>query len=280
MAHWALVYRDSTVIQLQAHVSKAYSAMMEGIELKSEDLEMLDQVIQMLDRGDIRVMEPSEGDNWVLHQWVKQAIVAYIHYTQAYELDDYKVPYRDHTPYKYLHSPIRSCTRIVPPSHIRFGAYIGRKTVLMPSFINIGAYIDDGTMIDSFASVGSGAQIGKNVHIAAGSGIGGVLEPMQARPTIIEDNCFIGARSEISEGMVVRSGAVLSSGLQVSQSTRIFNRMTGEVTYGEIPHNAVVVPGSMPSQDGSHSLYAAIIVKYADEATREKTSINHLLRPD
>jgi 2,3,4,5-tetrahydropyridine-2,6-dicarboxylate N-succinyltransferase len=256
-----------------------YQAMLDKTPPTAENILLLDKVILLLDQGIIRVIEPCNKE-WILHEWVKQAIVAYIHFKEPDMMEDYKVPYRDHTPYKYSHTPIRPCTRIVPPSHIRMGAYIGRNTVIMPSFINIGAYIDDGTMVDSFASIGSGAQIGKNVHISAGSGIGGVLEPMQALPTIIEDSCFIGARSEVSEGMIVRSGAVLASGTFISKSTRIYNRMTKEVTYGEIPENAVVIPGSIPSEDGSYSLYAAIIVKYADAGTRKKTEINQLLRPD
>ncbi|MCP8352452.1 2,3,4,5-tetrahydropyridine-2,6-dicarboxylate N-succinyltransferase [Candidatus Synchoanobacter obligatus] len=255
-----------------------YQNMLDGKNPSADQLAYLDDVIALLDKGLIRVSE-FQNDNWQVNQWIKQAIVAYIHYKQPDEMADYKVPYRDHTPYKYSISPIRPCTRIVPPSHIRYGAYIGKKSVIMPSFINIGAYIDDGSMVDSFASVGSGAQIGKNVHISAGAGIGGVLEPMQALPTIIEDNCFIGARSEVSEGMIVRQGAVLSSGMFISQSTRIYNRMTQETSYGEIPENAVVVPGTIPAPDQSHHIYAAIIVKYADAQTRTKTQINDLLRP-
>lgn len=257
-----------------------YQQMLDHTPPSDSDLVLLEQAIALLDQGIIRVSEPSEDGTWHVNEWAKQAIVAYIHYKQPDEMSDYKVPYRDHTPYKYSKNPIRPCTRIVPPSHIRFGAYIGRRSVIMPSFINIGAYIDDGSMIDSFASIGSGAQIGKNVHISAGSGIGGVLEPMQALPTIIEDNCFIGARSEVSEGMIIRSGAVLASGMFISQSTRIYNRMTGEISYGEVPKDAVVVPGTLPSDDEKYNISAAIIVKYADDITRTKTQINHLLRPE
>jgi len=277
------VFKDINVVyaiqDLATHCPKIYKNMLNKSIPTDRELAMLDTVIQLLDNGTIRVMSNETG-SWVLYEWVKQAIVAYIHYKQPNDLSDYKIPYRDHTPYKYSNTPIRSCTRIVPPSHIRYGAYIGQRTVIMPSFINIGAYIDDGSMIDSFASVGSGAQIGKNVHIAAGSGIGGVLEPMQAKPTIIEDECFIGARSEVSEGMIIRRGAVLASGMHISQSTRIYNRVTKEISYGEIPEDAVVVPGTIPSEDGAYSLHAAIIVKFADKNTRRKTAINQLLRPE
>ena len=273
------VNMDSLKKELAIRCPIIYQNMIKHIEPSSKDLSLLEQTILLLDQGEVRVCSPQPDGNWQLNEWAKQAIIAHIHFKQPDDMSDYKVPYRDHTPYKYTKTPIRPCTRIVPPSHIRLGAYIGKRCVIMPSFINIGAYVDDGTMIDSFASVGSGAQIGKNVHISAGSGIGGVLEPMQARPTIIEDNCFIGARSEVSEGMIVREGAVLASGMFISQSTRIYNRMTGETSYGEIPANAVVVPGSVPGHTKDYHLDAAIIVKFADKQTRRKTSINTLLRP-
>jgi 2,3,4,5-tetrahydropyridine-2,6-dicarboxylate N-succinyltransferase len=169
--------------------------------------------------------------------------------------------------------------RVVPGAVARRGAFIGKGVVLMPSFVNIGAYVGDGTMVDTWATVGSCAQIGKNVHLSGGVGIGGVLEPLQANPTIIEDNCFIGARSEIVEGVIVGEGAVISMGVYIGQSTKIYNRKTGQVTYGKVPPGAVVVPGNLPSADGSHSLYAAIIIKQVDAGTRAKTSINELLRP-
>lgn len=271
---------DRSIKMLSEHCSVVYNKMFNGGTPTEEELSLLEQTIMLLDKGEIKVCEQLENGEWQIHEWVKQAIVTHIHYKQPDTMSDYKIPYRDHTPYKYTKTPIRPCTRIVPPSHIRFGAYIGKRCVIMPSFINIGAYISDGSMIDSFASVGSGAHIGKNVHISAGAGIGGVLEPMQARPTIIEDNCFIGARSEVSEGMIVRTGAVLASGMFISQSTRIYNRMTGETNFGEIPPNAVVVPGSVPGHTSDYHLDAAIIVKIADEGTRRKTSINTLLRPE
>ncbi len=271
---------DRLITQLSKQCPIIYSNMLNKVPPSDTDLLLLEQVILLLDEGSIRLCEPQANGVWQLNEWIKQAIVAHIHYKQPDEMSDYKVPYRDHTPYKYSKTPIRPCTRIVPPSHIRQGAYIGKRCVIMPSFINIGAYIDNGTMIDSFASIGSGAQIGKNVHISAGTGIGGVLEPLQAHPTIIEDGCFIGARSEISEGMIIREGAVLASGMFISKSTRIYNRLTGEIVYGEVPANAVVVPGSLPSKNKDYSLAAAIIVKFADAETRKKTSINSLLRPD
>ena len=168
--------------------------------------------------------------------------------------------------------------RVVPHAIARYGSYIGKNTVLMPSYVNIGAYVDEGVMVDTWATVGSCAQIGRNVHLSGGAGIGGVLEPLQANPTIIEDNCFIGARSEIVEGVIVEEGSVISMGVYIGQSTRIYNRLTKEISYGRIPAGSVVVPGNLPSQDGTHSLYAAIIVKQVDEKTRSKVSINELLR--
>lgn len=246
-------------------------------EISTSDLNILQQAITLLDSGEIRVAEPSQND-WILNAWVKEAIIAFIHYSTPNELKSYQVPYRDHFDYKYNHSNIPNRTRIVPNTHVRYGAYINEGCVIMPSFINIGAYIGELTMIDSCCSIGSGAQIGSHSHISAGTGIGGVLEPVQAKPTIIEDHCFIGARSEISEGIIVRQGAVLASGMFISQSTAIYNRMTGEISFGEIPKNAVVVPGSIPGKDGKHSIAAAIIVKVADDQTRSKTQINTLLR--
>ena len=186
----------------------------------------------------------------------------------------------DKIPLKYSNLPDPKDVRIVPPAHARFGAYIGKNTILMPSYINIGAYIDTGCMIDTWATVGSCAQIGKNCHISGGAGIGGVLEPLQANPTIIEDNCFIGARSEIVEGVIVERNAVIGMGVFIGQSTKIYDRSTGTISYGRIPQGAVVVAGNVPASDGSHSLYCAVIVKRVDEKTRLKTSLNALLRED
>ncbi|UTC24336.1 2,3,4,5-tetrahydropyridine-2,6-dicarboxylate N-succinyltransferase [Candidatus Comchoanobacter bicostacola] len=255
-----------------------YDLMLEKKEIDSAQFSILKSIINDLDTGTIRICAYEKGQ-WTTNEWVKKAIIAYIHYAKPDRLTEYSNTYRDHSIYKYSKTPIPDTIRIVPPAHIRFGAYIGKRTVIMPSFINIGCYVDDGSMIDSFASLGSGAQIGKNVHISAGTGIGGVLEPLQALPTIIEDNCFIGGRSEISEGVIVRSGAVVASGVFLTQSTRIYNRMTGETSYGEIPPNAVVIPGTLPTPNETYQASAAIIVKYADEKTRSKTTINDLLRP-
>lgn len=238
-------------------------------------------VIDGLDKGEIRVAEKKEG-TWQVNEWVKKAILLYfIAHLNTIKKGDY-TQYYDKIPNKfaeYTQADFKtSKVRVVPPATARKGAYIGPNTVLMPSYVNIGAYVDSGVMVDTWATVGSCAQIGKNVHLSGGVGIGGVLEPLQAKPTIIEDNCFIGARSEIVEGVVVEEGAVISMGVYIGQSTRIYNRMTGEITYGRIPPRSVVVPGSLPAKDGSHSLYCAVIVKQVDEKTREKVSVNELLR--
>lgn len=197
-------------------------------------------------------------------------------------MDGGETRFYDKVPSKYADYSAADFTkdgvRIVPPAMVRRGSYVGKNVVVMPSYINLGAYVDEGTMVDTWATVGSCAQIGKNVHLSGGVGIGGVLEPLQANPTIIEDNCFIGARSEIVEGVIVEEGAVISMGVYIGQSTRIFDRETGEVHYGRVPAGAVVVPGALPSKDGTHSLYAAIIVKKVDAKTRAKVGINELLR--
>ncbi len=237
--------------------------------------------LALLDSGKARVAEKI-ADEWVVHQWLKKAVLLSFRIRDNAPLNDGvnqfydKVPlkFSDYTPEQFKQEGMR----VVPNAVARQGSYVGNNVVLMPSYVNIGAYVDDGTMVDTWATVGSCAQIGKNVHLSGGVGIGGVLEPLQANPTIIEDNCFIGARSEIVEGVVVEEGAVISMGVYISQSTRIYDRETGETHYGRIPAGAVVVPGSLPSKDGSHSLYAAIIVKKVDQQTREKVGINALLR--
>ncbi len=241
----------------------------------------IDEVIEALDSGDLRVAEKQQG-TWRVNEWVKKAVLLYFRthnnslqpgaYTQYFD----KVPskFAQYTEEDFQEKSVR----VVPSATVRKGAFVGANTVLMPSYVNIGAYVDSGVMVDTWATVGSCAQIGKNVHLSGGVGIGGVLEPLQAKPTIIEDNCFIGARSEIVEGVIVEQGAVISMGVYLGQSTRIYNRMTGEVTYGRIPAGAVVVPGSLPAKDGSHSLYCAVIVKQVDEKTQGKVSINELLR--
>ncbi|MEC8063243.1 MAG: 2,3,4,5-tetrahydropyridine-2,6-dicarboxylate N-succinyltransferase [Pseudomonadota bacterium] len=230
-----------------------------------------------LDQGNVRVSTPTTN-GWQHQPYLQKAILSYFKTQNIVANQNPFLFYQDKIPSKFVNNKNTSQCRIVPPTHVRYGAYIGDNCVLMPCFVNIGAYVDNGTMLDTWCAVGAGAQIGKNCHISGGAGIGGVLEPPQATPTIIEDNCFIGARSEIAEGVIVQKGAVLAMGTFVSQSTKIYHRDTGKITFGTIPENAVVVPGSIPSQDQTHSTYAVIIVKYCDEKTRKKTSINQLLR--
>lgn len=237
--------------------------------------------IEALDRGELRVAEKHDGD-WVVNDWLKKAVLL------SFRIDDNLVirggytNYYDKVPLKYSdtnsHDFREGSVRVVPPATVRRGAYIAPNCVLMPSYVNVGAYVDSGTMVDTWATVGSCSQIGKNVHLSGGVGIGGVLEPVQAGPTIIEDDCFIGARSEIVEGVIVGQGAVIAMGVYISQSTKIFNRETGEITYGRIPPGAVVVPGNLPAKDGSHSLYCAVIIKQVDDETRSKVELNELLR--
>ncbi|NYE21840.1 2,3,4,5-tetrahydropyridine-2,6-dicarboxylate N-succinyltransferase [Pigmentiphaga litoralis] len=245
-------------------------------------IDAVEHVIESLDKGRLRVAEKINGD-WAVHQWIKKAVLL------SFRLNDNGVqsaggPLQF---YDKVESKFASYTeedfkqggfRVVPPAVARRGSFIAKNVVLMPSYTNIGAYVDEGTMVDTWATVGSCAQIGKNVHLSGGVGIGGVLEPLQANPTIIEDNCFIGARSEVVEGVVVEENSVLSMGVFISQSTKIYNRETGEITFGRVPSGSVVVPGSLPSADGKYSMYAAIIVKRVDAQTRAKTSINDLLR--
>lgn len=241
----------------------------------------IDEVLTGLDSGFYRVAEPINGE-WKVHQWLKKAVLLSFKLYPNQKIDAGFCQFYDKVPLKYNNFSEeqfqQSGVRVVPHAMVRRGAYIAKNTVLMPSYVNIGAYIDEGVMVDTWATVGSCAQIGKNVHLSGGAGIGGVLEPLQANPTIIEDNCFIGARSEVVEGVIVERNSVLSMGVFLGQSTKIFNRMTGEITYGRIPAGSVVVAGSIPSEDKSHSLYCAVIVKQVDEKTRAKVSINELLR--
>ena len=231
----------------------------------------VETVLDDLDRGALRVAEKLEGA-WTVHQWIKKAVLLSFRLRDNGPMEDGR--YWDKVDLKRPDGSYRA----VPPATVRRGAHIARNVVLMPSYVNLGAYVDEGTMVDTWATVGSCAQIGKNVHLSGGVGIGGVLEPLQANPTIIEDGCFIGARSEVVEGVVVEEGAVLSMGVFIGGSTKIYDRATGEVTYGRVPAGSVVVPGSLPARDGSHSLYAAVIVKRVDAQTRAKTSVNELLR--
>ncbi len=241
-------------------------------------------VLAGLDAGTLRVAQKDTG-SWVVNQWIKKAVLL------SFRLENnVAVPggggmqFYDKVPTKFAgYTPedfARGGFRVVPPAVARRGSFIGKNVVLMPSYVNIGAYVDEGAMVDTWATVGSCAQIGKNVHLSGGVGIGGVLEPMQANPTIIEDNCFIGARSEIVEGVIVEENSVISMGVYIGQSTKIYNRETGEVTYGRVPSGSVVVSGSLPSADGKYSLYCAVIVKRVDAQTRSKTAINDLLRGD
>ena len=241
----------------------------------------LEQIIGDLNAGRLRVAEKTD-QGWITHQWIKKAVLLYFrtHDNQVMEASGRawfdKVPLRfgGYTDVQFRAAGFR----VVPPATVRTGAYIGRNVVLMPSYVNIGAYVDEGTMVDTWATVGSCAQIGKNVHLSGGAGIGGVLEPLQANPTIIEDNCFIGARSEVVEGVIVEANSVLAMGVYISQSTKIYDRSTGEIHYGRVPSGSVIVPGSLPSADGKYSLACGVIVKRVDAATRAKTSLNELLR--
>jgi 2,3,4,5-tetrahydropyridine-2-carboxylate N-succinyltransferase len=243
----------------------------------------VEHVFAGLDAGKVRVAEKT-GGQWVTHQWVKKAVLL------SFRLEDNRVMeggeqrFYDKVPSKFEafddEKFQKGGYRIVPPAAVRRGAYLARNVVVMPSFVNVGAYVDEGTMVDTWATVGSCAQIGKNVHLSGGVGIGGVLEPLQANPTIIEDNCFIGARSEIVEGVVVEENSVVSMGVFIGQSTKILDRASGKVMYGRVPAGSVVVSGSLPSPDGKYSLYCAVIVKTVDARTRAKTSLNDLLRGD
>ena len=243
--------------------------------------EALSAILDGLNQGRFRVAEKVDGA-WVTHQWLKKAVLLYFRTHGNRVIDGGAARYFDKVPMRfssYSEEEFRQGGfRVVPPAVARAGAVIGRNVVLMPSYVNIGAYVDEGTMVDTWATVGSCAQIGKNVHLSGGVGIGGVLEPLQANPTIIEDHCFVGARSEIVEGVVVESHSVISMGVFIGQSTKIYDRGTGEVLYGRVPSGSVVVPGSLPSSDGTHSLACAVIVKRVDAQTRAKTSINELLR--
>ena len=264
----------------QEIIEQAYSSNMENMD-KNEVSKAVEETIICLNSGELRVAEFIDND-WKVNQWVKKAIIV------SFKLRENKITDTGYTKfYDKLTSKFNNIEeeylkknniRIVPQAIAREGTYVGKNVVLMPSFMNIGAYVDDGSMVDTWATVGSCAQIGKNVHLSGGVGIGGVLEPLQANPTIIEDNCFIGARSEIVEGVIVKKNSVISMGVYIGQSTKIYDRETGEVSYGVIPEGSVVVSGSLPSKDQKYSLYCAVIVKKVDEKTRSKVGINELLR--
>ncbi|MEO0995940.1 MAG: 2,3,4,5-tetrahydropyridine-2,6-dicarboxylate N-succinyltransferase [Pseudomonadota bacterium] len=266
---------------LQATIEQAFENRAELTPAHGEARDAVNAVLDRLDDGSLRVAEPGDG-GWVVNDWVKKAVLL------SFRLNDNEVMnagvtrFFDKVALKYAGYDAadfrRDQVRVVPDAMVRRGVHIGRDVVLMPSFVNIGAYVGAGTMVDTWATVGSCAQIGANVHLSGGVGIGGVLEPLQASPTIIEDDCFIGARSEVVEGVIVERGAVLSMGVYIGQSTRIYDRETGEIHFGRVPGGSVVVPGSLPSPDGSYSLYAAVIVKRVDEKTRAKVDLNELLR--
>ena len=239
------------------------------------------EAIALLDSGQQRVAEPVDG-GWQVNEWLKKAVLLSFRIRENEIMQGGSTQYYDKVDSKFsgmsAEAHAASGVRVVPPAMARKGAFIAPGVVLMPSYVNIGAYVDSGTMVDTWATVGSCAQIGKNVHLSGGVGIGGVLEPLQASPTIIEDNCFIGARSEVVEGVIVEKNSVISMGVYIGQSTKIYNRETGEVSYGRIPEGSVVVSGNLPSEDGSYSLYCAVIVKQVDAKTRSKVGINELLR--
>ena len=243
--------------------------------------EAVTTVIEQLDKGKLRVAEKINGQ-WVTHQWIKKAVLLSFRMEDNSFIKGGFTNYYDKVQSKFADYNSKDFRdggfRVVPPASARKGAFIAKNVVLMPSYVNIGAYVDEGAMVDTWATVGSCAQIGKNVHLSGGVGIGGVLEPVQANPTIIEDNCFIGARSEVVEGVIVEEGSVISMGVFIGQSTKIYDRETGEVSYGRVPAGSVVVSGNLPSKDGSYSLYCAVIVKKVDEKTRGKVGINELLR--
>jgi 2,3,4,5-tetrahydropyridine-2-carboxylate N-succinyltransferase len=249
--------------------------------LDPELADALDRIVDGLGAGRLRVAEKIDGV-WVTHQWIKKAVLLYFRAHDNRLMRAGPASYFDKVPMRfdgYTESDFRQGGfRVVPPAAARAGCFIGRNVVLMPSYVNIGAYVDENTLVDTWATVGSCAQIGKRCHLSGGVGIGGVLEPIQANPTIVEDDCFIGARSEIVEGVVVEAHSVISMGVFIGQSTRIYDRATGQILFGRIPSGSVVVPGSLPSMDGTHSLACAVIVKRVDAQTRAKTSINMLLR--
>jgi len=270
-------------LDLQTTIEQAWDARanLSPSDASAEVREAVEHTIAALDHGRLRVADKSSGE-WIVHQWVKKAVLLSFRLHDNAIMGETPLTFYDKVPTKFAdfgNAAFRAGGyRVVPPAVARRGAFIGKNVVLMPSYVNIGAYVDEGTMVDTWATVGSCAQIGKNVHLSGGVGIGGVLEPLQANPTIIEDNCFIGARSEVVEGVVVEENSVLAMGVFLSQSTKIYDRATGKVTYGRIPSGSVVVPGSLPAEDGSHSLACAVIVKRVDAQTRAKTSINDLLR--
>jgi 2,3,4,5-tetrahydropyridine-2-carboxylate N-succinyltransferase len=273
------------VATLQATIESAFERRndLNAAKAPADVKRAVAEVLAALDAGRLRVAE-KRGEAWITHEWIKKAVLL------SFRLRDNEIMQGGFTHYfdkvdskfaRFSHEDFAAGGyRVVPPASVRHGAFIAKNVVLMPSYVNVGAYVDEGTMVDTWATVGSCAQIGKNVHLSGGVGIGGVLEPLQANPTIIEDNCFIGARSEVVEGVIVGEGSVVSMGVYIGQSTKIYNRATGEVSYGRIPPGSVVVSGNLPAPDGRYSLYCAVIIKQVDAKTRAKTGINELLRGD
>jgi 2,3,4,5-tetrahydropyridine-2-carboxylate N-succinyltransferase len=258
-----------------------HRAELTPLQVQPELADALDRILEELNKGHLRVAEKINGE-WVTHQWIKKALLLYFRANDSRVIQGAGTAWFDKVPMRFEHYTDAQFReggfRVVPPAVARTGTFIARNVVLMPSYVNVGAYVDEGTMVDTWATVGSCAQIGKNVHLSGGVGIGGVLEPIQANPTIIEDHCFIGARSEIVEGVIIEEHSVIAMGVFISQSTKIYDRTTGQVHYGRVPSGSVVVPGTLPSADGTHALACAVIVKRVDAQTRAKTSINELLR--
>jgi 2,3,4,5-tetrahydropyridine-2,6-dicarboxylate N-succinyltransferase len=273
----------ATEHDLRTVVDNAFArrAELTGAEIDESIRPAVEQVMTGLEDGSLRVAEPG-ADGWQVNEWLKKAVLLYFRVHDMQVMDGQPAPFWDKVPARFAgcgEAAFRAVgARIVPGAVVRRGAHLGRDVVLMPSFVNIGAHVGAGTMVDTWATVGSCAQIGSNCHISGGAGIGGVLEPLQAAPTIIEDGCFIGARSEVVEGVIVERGSVIGMGVFIGQSTRIYDRASGTVSYGRVPAGSVVVAGSLPAADNSHSLYCAVIVKQVDAKTRSKTSVNELLR--
>jgi len=285
MNHTSSNASGNEIAELEATINAAWDgrADLTAATAGRELVDAVARVLFLLDSGSCRVAERDTA-GWRVNEWLKKAVLLSFRVAENRPVDAGGLRFYDKVSTKFEHQDAATLAmgrvRVVPPAVARYGAFIAPGVVLMPSYVNIGAYIDSGTMVDTWATVGSCAQIGKNVHLSGGVGIGGVLEPLQAAPTIIEDNCFIGARSEIVEGVVVEADSVISMGVFIGQSTKIYDRSTGEVSYGRIPSGSVVVPGNLPSKDGSYSLYCAVIVKRVDAKTRAKTAINELLRGD
>lgn len=270
--------------QLQQTIDTAWEnrASLSAKSAPKEVLEAVEHVIAELNKGRLRVATREAVGKWTVHQWIKKAVLLSFRLKDNALMKAGDLGFYDKVPTKFAHLSAEEMAatgvRVVPPAVARRGSYIAKGAILMPSFVNIGAYVDEGTMVDTWATVGSCAQVGKNVHLSGGVGLGGVLEPLQANPTIIEDNCFIGARSEVVEGVIVEENSVISMGVYIGQSTPIYDRATGETVYGRVPAGSVVISGSLPKDGGRYNLYAAIIVKKVDAKTRSTTSLNDLLR--